>query len=202
MTSSRDLTEDNLSYRDRYPFLITMLIAIVVFILLLMLLILYQVLHRPLPLFFAVAPNGQRLELTASLEPNLRSDILIRWASKAAVTAYTFDFVNYNKQFGIARPYFTDSGWGDYIRSVSHLISNITENKLFVNGVVAGPPVISNQGKLPGKGYVWRIQIPFLVTYQSAEQLQRNNYTVVVSIVRVPTWINPAGIGIDQFYMA
>jgi intracellular multiplication protein IcmL len=67
--------------------------------------------------------------------------------------------------------------------------------------VVSDTPVISNQGEIPGKGYVWRIQMPFLVTYQSSEGTSKKSYMVSVTIVKVPTWKNPAGIGIDQFVM-
>jgi len=84
---------------------------------------------------------------------------------------------------------------------VDRLISTIVQNQLFVNGVVSGPPVISNQGPLPGKGYTWRVQIPFLVTYQSANTTTKRSFYVVITIVQVPTNINPQGIGIDQFVM-
>src|SRR5690606_23717340 len=100
-------------------------------------------------------------------KPNLLPETIIRWASKAAVLAYTFDFVNYNEQVNAVRPYFTNAGWNDYQRSVSSLINTVVQNQIFVYGIISGTPVISNEGVLPNKGYVWRVQIPFLVTYQS-----------------------------------
>lgn len=162
----------------------------------------YQVIHRPLPLFTAVAADHKQMQLTAFDQPNLLPETLLRWASKAAVAAYTFDFVNYEKQAELARPYFTSDGWNDYQNSLGGLIETIKQNQLFVNSVVAGPPVISNQGDLPGRGYSWRVQIPFLVTYQSAGVSTRRDFTVVLTIVKVPTDVNPMGIGIDQFFMA
>ena len=180
------LNISNHFYRDRYKSIIMALLIALAVLLVLVVLVLYQVFHRPLPLFSARSASGQQMPLMASNQPNLLSSTLIRWASKAAVAAYTFDFVNYNKQIALARPYFTDAGWEDYQNSIYSLIETIAQNQLFVNGVVSGAPVISNQGELPGRGYVWRIQMPFLVTYQSA----------------VPTSVNPAGIGIDQFVMS
>jgi len=188
-------------YVKYYHFFIFSLIAAIFLILLMLVLVLYQIHHRPLPQFSAVAPNGQEMVLTSSNEPNLLSSTLIQWASKAAVAAYTFDFVNYNKQAALARPYFTEAGWAHYIDSIGGLIQTIKQNQLLVNGVVTGAPVISNQGVLPGQGYVWRVQMPFLVTYQSSEGTSKKSFTVIVTIVRVPTWKNPAGIGIDQFVM-
>jgi len=188
-------------YVEYYQYFIYFLMAAVFIIFLLLILICYQLQHRPLPQFIAIAPNGQQKTLVSSEQPNLTTSTLIQWASKAAVAAYTFDFVNYNKQAELARPYFTDAGWNYYVNSIKGLIQTITQNQLLVNGEVSGTPVISNQGPLPGRGYVWRIQMPFLVTYQSSEGISKKSYTVTLSIVRVPTWKNPAGIGIDQFVM-
>lgn len=188
-------------YASSYQSVMIVLFVEIILVLLLVMLVLYQVFHRPLPPFSAIAPNKQRMELSASYEPNLLSSTLITWASKAAVAAYTFDFVNYPKQIALARPYFTEAGWNDYLASTHDLIQTITQNQLFVNGIVSGPPVISNQGELPGRGYTWRIQVPFLVTYQSAGTTTRSDFIVVITLVRVPTSVNPAGVGIDQFVM-
>ncbi len=188
-------------FRNSYNSIISVLIAEIVLLIILVGIVLYQISHRPLPYFSAVTPKGNRMVLDASLEPNLLSSTLIRWASKAAVAAYTFDFVNYNKQIALARPYFTEAGWNEYLDSIKGLISTITQNQLFVNGVVSAPPIVSNEGPLPGRGYTWRLQIPFLVTYQSAEQTRRDSFVVVVTIVKIPTVTNPVGIGIDQFVM-
>jgi intracellular multiplication protein IcmL len=188
-------------YVSYYPYFIFSLIIAIFLILLLLMLVLYQVRHRPLPQFSAIAPGGQEMMLSPSNEPNLLPSTLIQWASKAAVAAYTFDFVNYNKQAALIHPYFTDAGWAQYASSIGELIQTIRQNQLLVNGVVSGTPVISNQGVLQGQGYVWRIQMPFLVTYQSSDGISKKSYTISVTIVRVPTWKNPAGIGIDQFVM-
>jgi len=181
--------------------LMIVLMAEIIIVLILVTVVMYQIFNRPLPPYAAISPKNQRMELTASYEPNLVTSTLLNWASKAAVAAYTFDFANYKKQIEMARPYFTEAGWADYQASVAKLIETITQNQLFVNGVVTGAPVISNQGMLPGHGYTWRIQIPFLVSYLSSGPTESANYTVVMTVVKVPTTQNPAGIGIDQFVM-
>lgn len=188
-------------YRDHYHHVIMALMVIIVLMMILVGIVLHQMFNRPLPVFNAVQADGQQMVLRPYDEPNLLPETILRWASKAATAAYTFNFVNYNQQIAIARPYFTADGWQDYLSSISRVISTIVQNQLFVNGVVAGAPVISNQGPLPGKGYVWRIQIPFLVVYQSANTTSKTSYYVVITIVRVPTQVNPQGIGIDQFVM-
>ena len=187
-------------YRHYQTFLIGLVISIFLSFLLIII-VLYQVSHRPLPSFIAVASNGQQKNIQSAYDPNLLPTTLTAWANKAAVAAYTYDFVNYSQQMAAVRPYFTEAGWRNYESSIESLITRIQENKLFVNGVVTGVPVISNQGELPGHGYTWRIQIPFLVTYQSAETTSKRRFLVKLTIVRIPTYQNPQAIGIDQFVM-
>jgi len=160
----------------------------------------YKALHRP-PTYYAVQASGQKLLLVPSTEPDLLPDTILQWAEKAATLAYTFDFVNYNNQIAAAKPYFTDAGWNDYLGAVKTLIDTIVKKQLFVNGVVSGAPVISNQGELSGLGYAWRVQIPFLVTYSTSGTTFKKNFYIVMTIVRVPTDVTPQGIGIEQFVM-
>lgn len=197
----RYIPRENSFYRNYYHFVIVGLMLIIMLLITLAGTVFYQMMHRPLPEFNAIRPDGQRMLLTPFDEPNLLPETILRFASKAAVVAYTFNFNAYNQQIAAVRPYFTDAGWQDYLNSVSSLIDTIAANQLFVYGVVSGTPVISNQGPLPGKDYVWRVQIPFLVTYQSSEGPTQRNFYVTLTIVRVPTSKNPQGIGIDQFVM-
>lgn len=195
------IPRDNSFYCNYYHYFFYGLMIIIFLMMIALGGVLYQMLHRPLPVFYAIQPDGSKMTLTSYEEPNLLPDTLLRWASKAATTAYTFDFVNYDKEIGQARPYFTAGGWKDFLASLSNVITTIVKNKLIVSGIVSGAPVIANQGPLPGRGYVWRVQIPFLVTYQSANTTSKRRFYVVMTIVRVPTEINPQGIGIDQFVM-
>lgn len=190
-------------YRKHYHQFIYGLMVLIVLLMIAIGVVLYQMFNRPLPLFYATQPDGQKMELTPFDEPNLLPDTILRWATKAATLSYTFDFDSNNqkRQLEAVHPYFTDNGWQGYLQSVQGLLTQIIQNQVFVYGVVAGTPIISNQGPLPGKGYVWRLQIPFLVTYQSANAAPQKKFVVILTIVRVPTHINPQGIGIDQFVM-
>lgn len=197
-----DYTAKNNDFLRNHYHHIIMGIMLVIFLMMFAIgYVFYQVMNRPLPQFNAIQPDGKSMLLIPYDQPNLSPDTIVRWASKAAILAYTFSFENYNNQLKEARPYFTEDGWQDYLSSVDRLINTIVQNQLIVNGIVSGTPVISNQGEVSGRGYVWRIQIPFLVTYQSANRSDRRNFYVVISIVRVPTYVNKQGIGIDQFLM-
>jgi intracellular multiplication protein IcmL len=204
MTATRAKTppaqkpQTNLDHSQK---IITALIIALFVILVFVTFVLYQVFHRPIPQFRAVAANGRAMPLMSYNEPNLLPNTILNWASQAAVAAYTFDFVNYDKQIAVARPYFTAAGWTAYQNAITRVIQRVTQDQLFANGVVSGTPVISNQGAFPGRGYTWRVQVPFLVTYQSAEETKTENYLVIMTIVKVSTALNPQGIGIDEFQM-
>ena len=191
----------NLFYRNYYQKVIYILVGLIFTIIVVSSVLVYQVLHRPLPQFFAQMQNHKQMPLVAYDEPNLMASTLIRWASKAAVAAYTFNFVDHEKQINQARDYFTPGGWDAYQDAISSTVARVVKQQLFVYGVVSMPPVISFQGDHPGLGYTWRIQIPFLATYQSAEESRSTEYFVVVTVVKVPTTVNPDAIGIDSFQM-
>jgi len=189
-------------YRDHYHHVLWGLMTIILFIAIAAGVLLEQLLHRPLPVFAAKqTTTGEILELMPYDEPNMLAITILKWASKAAVAAYTFDYLNYKAQIAAVRPYFTETGWKDYQQSVQELINSIVQNQLFVNSVVVGTPIISNQGPLPDIEYAWRVQIPFLVTYQSGSAVSKRNFYVVLNIIKIPTTENPQGIGIDQFVM-
>lgn len=191
----------NQFYRRYYALIIMGVMGLLVILMAMMGFVFYQISTQPLPAFYAINPKNERMELSPAIVPNLLPDTIIRFASKAATLAYTFDFSNYNQQILLAKPYFTEAGWADYNASVSNLVETIVQNQLFVSGVVAGTPVISNQGELPALGYTWKVQIPFLVTYQSANTTSTGKFLVVITLVKVSTTINPQGIGIEQFVM-
>lgn len=195
------VTGANNFYRDYSNVFIIALIASFFLMLGILAWVLYQVKHRPIATFVANSNTGKQMLLTAFDEPNYLPSTLSRWASMAAVAAYTFDFVNYEKQMAAARPYFTAEGWAGFQPRIQALIADIRQKQLFVNSVVSGTPIISNQGYFPGKGYTWRMQMPFLVTYQSSDTASRQGFYLILTIVKVPTSVDPTGIGIDQFVM-
>jgi len=188
-------------YRNHYHHFIIGVMILVMLLIISMSVVFYELKNKPLPQFHALQPDGKETLLIPDMEPNLLPETILRWASKAAIAAYTFDFVNYQSQTLAVKPYFTEIGWRDYSNSVSQLTQRVVENQIFVNGIVVGTPVIANEGPLPGYDYVWRVQIPFLVSYVSTGGVTNRNYTVILSIIRVPTSINKQGIGIDQFLM-
>lgn len=195
-------TGNNESYRSHFHKVLVAMVVLIFVVIALVLLVLYQVHHRPIPLFYAIAQNGQRMPLVYNQSPNLSSPAILRWATKAATTAYTFDFTQTDAQLReTISPYFTAKGWLSYWTALQPTLQRVRQNKLFAYCVVYGAPVISNQAELPGVGVIKRVQLPFLVTYESSEKKETNRTLVTLTLVRVPTTQNPTGMAIDQFVM-
>ena len=69
---------------------------------------------------------------------------------------------------------------------------------MIVSAVATKAPVILQKGILNGR-FAWRVQMPLLVTFQSAVEFSQQQLVVTLLISRVSTLNSPRGIGISQF---
>ena len=76
----------------------------------------------------------------------------------------------------------------------------IVDKKLESSAIVYGPPVILNSMVLSGR-FTWRVQLPMLVTFTSANQQTQQRYMITMDIQRVPVVSVPKGIQIKSFYV-
>jgi hypothetical protein len=131
---------------------------------------------------------------------NISDASLLVWANTAAVTAFSYNFVDYQNQLQIASAYFTPEGWKafkDALNSSGNL-ATVIKNKLVVTAVARGAPVILQEGVLNG-AYTWKVQMPLRVEYQSALGSNVQNSIVTMLIQRVKANAPNSGIGIKQF---
>lgn len=187
-------------YRDNYRKVVGMLLLSVLTITILTAGLIYIITNPPQPRYFATTTDGRISPLIPLDQPNISQNALLQWANTAAVTAYTYNFVNYKQALQEAQAYFTPDGWDAFteaLNSSNNLVA-VQAKKLVVSAVATGAPVILQQGLLAGV-YAWRIQLPMLVTYQSASQFSRQSILVTMLITRVSTLNSPQGIGIAQF---
>lgn len=187
-------------YRDNYRKVVGALLIALFAIIALSGAVVYLVMNRPAPTYFAATDSGKIIPMVPLGRPMLSNKAVIRWASNAAVSAYTFNFLNYREQLQNASQYFTASAWKGYLNKLksSGNLDAVLKRKLIVTAVPAGAPVVVNQGQLDGR-YAWRIQMPMLATYQSSSQTKYSNpLLVTILVVRVSTTTNPEGVSIAQ----
>lgn len=160
----------------------------------------YVFTHPPEPKYFATSINGRITPLVALNEPNQSDSAVLQWANQAAIAAFSYNFVNYRTELQASSGFFTAEGWDQFLKALqdSNNLLAVKAKKLIVSAVATKAPVILQKGLLNGR-YAWRVQMPLLVTYQSASEFSQQNNIVTILISRVSTLNSPRGIGISQF---
>jgi intracellular multiplication protein IcmL len=190
-------------YRDGYKRVILALLLSVLLNAVLIATFTYVITHPPAPQYFATTINGRITPLIPLDQPNMPPSTLLQWANSAAIAAYTYNFVNYRQELQAASEFFTTDGWTEFTNALkaSNNLNAVIDKKLVVSAVATGAPVILDQGIIDGI-YTWRVQMPMLVTYQSASQTARQNVLVTMVIQRISTLNSARGIGISSFVAA
>lgn len=153
---------------------------------------------KPSQTYLVQNHNGNTTQMINLSEPNVSTDTLLRWVSLAITSAYTIDFVDYKQNLDSLKPYFTKSGYKNFLLAANSRIDDIVKQKLISTAVITGTPVLLGEGTISGF-YSWRIQLPLLLSYQGAsEKSTKQNLAVNVLVMRVPTKEANTGIGIAQ----
>ena len=191
-------------YRDSYHRVLKALLLALLVILLTALVLFYVVLNPPKPKYFAVDSNGRITPLVPLNKPNLTRPALLQWVTQAALAAFSFNFVNYKAELQAASEFFTPVGWRTFIQAIeqSNNLVAIKSKKLIVSAVAQGAPTIVWSGLMSDGRLAWNIQLPLLITFQSANTLSQQAVVVRMRVVRVSTTYSAKGIGIDQFVAA
>lgn len=160
----------------------------------------YLMTHPPAPKYFATSINGRITPLFALNEPNQSDSAVLQWANQAAIAAFSYNFVNYRSELQAASGFFTSAGWTQFLNALqdSNNLDAVKAKKLIVSAVATRAPIILQKGVLNNR-FSWRVQMPILVTYQSASEFSQQNNVVTMLITRVSTLNSPRGIGISQF---
>lgn len=190
-------------YRDNYQKVVAALLLSFFILLILAGALFYIVSHPPAPRYFATTNDGRIVPLIPFDQPNLSNSALLEWANTAATAAYSYNFVNYRQALQQAGDYFTPEGKQMFFSAVksSNNLQAVLAKKLIVSAVATGVPVVLEQGLLAGR-YTWKVQIPMLITFQSASQFSQQSVTVTMLIVRVSPLESPRSIGIAQFIVS
>ena len=190
-------------YRDNYRRVVGGLLLMVVINLLLGVMIFYQIANRPAPQYFATSTDGRITPLYPLSEPMVAPNELLQWANRAAVAAYTYNFVNWRDALQNVQSNFTPDGWKYFEGALkaSMTLETITAKKLVASAVATGAPVILDQGVINGR-YAWKVQMPLLVTYQSSTEQIQQALVITMIISRVPTVDVPRGVAIVSFVSA
>ncbi|MCD6046948.1 MAG: type secretion protein DotI [Gammaproteobacteria bacterium] len=190
-------------YRDSYRKVLVALNLAILCLIILVGAVIYVMSHPPQPKYFATYADGKLVPLIPLNQPNVSQAALLQWANTAVIAVNTYDFFNYREQLQKASEYFTPDGWQAYLNELkaSRNLNAVLEKKLVVSAVATRAPTILREAILDGV-YTWVVNIPILVTYQSASEYSQQSLIVTLMIKRISTLTNPNGIGITNYIAA
>lgn len=197
------VTLRNNFYRDGQRKIILVLIISMIANIVFGIILFYMVTHPPAPRYFATSINGRITPLFPLNEPNQSDSAVLQWANQAAIAAFTYNFVNYRSELQASSGFFTPEGWTQFLNALesSNNLDAVKAKKLIVSAVATRAPIILQKGVLNNR-FSWRVQMPILVTYQSASEFSQQNNIITLLITRVSTLNSPRGIGIAQFVVS
>lgn len=188
-------------YQNAYPKVLQSLGWLTVSAFFLLLVNVYYVFFPHKTQYFMVQQNNSP-QLTPALDsPIVARTEIVRWASQAVISIYTFDFSNWEVRIKEAASVFTSKGFERFqdALKLGGTLAGVVDQKLQVTAVVTQPPVILAQGMLGGR-YSWKVNIPVLLTYTSSSETRQRAIYVTMVITRVSVLDTPRGYAIEQFY--
>ncbi len=155
------------------------------------------------PKYYATTTTGVIVPLHPLSEPVVTQSYLLQWASLSAQMSYNLSFSNSDAQIQALSPYFTPDGFNKYKAALhsSGLLDSVINKKLIMSAVVSGDPVIVREFIESGR-HNWVVQLPMLVTFQSASDTRYIHAVVTMRIQRVPVLSAENGIQISNFQVS
>lgn len=187
-----------MSYRDGYKNLFRISLLLVLVAIGLMCTLYYRVAYiKPEDRYFATTAAGQRMQMVALSEPYISNALLLDWAAQAATSILTFGFDDINERFALSRQYFSPEGWESFRASMAsgRTIQTVRQYQQVITAIPSAPPTILAYGRNQGK-LGWMVEVPLVLTIRVAGQERVTRIYARMFVVRLPTTVNPAGIGI------
>jgi intracellular multiplication protein IcmL len=185
--------------RQRYEFVMKVTSGFVILSIILAVSIVYLATRPVQQRFFTTNSEGAIREILALNKPIASEGEVLNWATQAVTKAYSMSFANYGQQLNDLKPNFTDAGWRGYDQALQRagFIDGLLKNQYVTSAVPKKAPVVVARGVVNGV-FGWRLQVPLIVTFTSANTSSSQEINVEVTVVRRDETENPQGLGIAQ----
>lgn len=155
------------------------------------------------PRYIPLSEDGKMIPLIPLSEPNQSVGAINEFALQAVRKINRYDYYNWKEQITEAQAYFTPDGWNEYLQQfqAANTINAVLASRMVVSSEPTGDVRVVAQGRAPDadKTYVWKVEVPIKIMYMASTNAgDANSQTGVITltIIRIPTTINPKGIGI------
>lgn len=160
----------------------------------------YTSTQQPEPRYFIAREDGGIIPLVADDVPYLNNGQVTNFAVEAITRSLTFSFANWRQDLAGASEYFQrPDGWNNFLEALeSSGMLDFVRNKRLISSVVANAASIKSAGINAEGRYYWIVEVPLVMTYQSATEKSSSNLTAEIEISRLPTWQSSRGVGITR----
>lgn len=148
----------------------------------------------------ATKPAVKTVATTSSPAADNGSGALVKLAQDATLSAFSYNYQNYKKQFDTTSKFFTPEGWSAFSKALkkSNNIAEVKNNKMSVTAKLDGKVSLKKQKIVNGEK-TWQVLVPIAVTYSGMQQNILQNLDVSVTLVPVDKTVNAQGFAITQF---
>lgn len=190
----------NMFYRDGYRLAVTALFTVIIINFVLAGLLFYQIKNPPQPRYFAITPDGRIVNNYRLDDPIFSDDHVLQWTADAIRQTFSLDFMHWTDQLQVSSNKFSPSGWTEFLKAMkqSNNLETLTKMKMVADAQVTGAPRLMQKAVLGGH-YVWKVELPILVTMTNAQQVIPVPMDVTIIVMRVPVEDNPERIAINNF---
>lgn len=154
----------------------------------------------PTPPPMANNPSNQFYAANAPLTQGDKRISVLEFANQAAVSAYSYDYMNYNNELAQTSGYFSKTAWRNFKLALdeSGNLNNVIRNKLVVSAIETGAPLITEERfHKYSRTHSWWVRVPLLVKYQSAYSFGQQHLLVQLNVVESTDV--PGGLQVEAF---
>lgn len=190
----------NLFYRDGYRLAVFALFIVLIINCGLASLLFYQVKNPPQPQYFAITPDGRIIKNYRLDDPIFPDNQILQWTADAVRQTFSLDYMHWQDQLQTASSKFNEAGWREFLKALksSNNLETLTKLKMVSNAEITGAPRLLQKMPLGGH-YVWKVQLPILVTFNNNAQVIPVPMEVTLIVMRVPVEESPERIAINNF---
>lgn len=155
---------------------------------------------KPSTVFHAIDKDGKVSTLVTVGSPILSQGKIQNWTETAIKNIFSFNFVNVDERLIKNKVYFTPDGYEAFKIALNASKQLDTVKKLSVEVWLTptGDAAIVKQGYITNQLKYWNVEVPAIITYNSASAPDNRKVIVSVTVVQVPTTENPNGVEISQ----
>lgn len=150
--------------------------------------------------YFLEGADGRLTEIKPLDRPTHSRHNVASFARDCVESAFSYDFKNFRKQLQGNENCFTPDGFGGYLEGfdASKNLERVRKNSLIATAMATGPAVVVKEGLDRRRGaYIWDVQVPIAISYESASERYVQNVVADVRVSRVSERERRNGMGIQ-----